>query len=196
MKNTILVFSLVLLGAVAMKAQFAIRPSVGVNSTVLTGDFKDQAWRSALGHQLGIDFQLGSKFYFQPGMHWESLHGYVNNTQTGVELDFNSSHIRVPVTLGCRLFNSFDLVNVRFFGGLDASYKLKEDSGLLHFSTDQKGLRGARFGYHAGMGLDLLFLFVDAGYRWSAGRFFGMDSHPNGARMDVFYAQAGLRIKL
>ncbi len=196
MNNIFLISCLVFISSANLWSQIAIRPSGGANSTVLTKDFKDQQWRSALGHQLGVDVQLGSKFYFQPGMHWESLNGYVSSTDTGVEINYNSSHIRIPLTVGFRLFNSLDLINLRFYGGLDASFKLQEESGLFHFSTEQKGLKGANFGYHTGLGLDLLFFFVDGGYRWGARRLFSLDSQSNNARMDVFFVQAGIRIKL
>lgn len=194
-KLVILIFTIFLAGS--MSAQLAIRPTVGINSVTLTEDLNDGEWRSRLGHQFGIDLQLGDRFYVQPGLFWESHNNVVTPDDTGVRINFKSSHLRVPLSIGVKLFDKGldNLINVRLYGGLDASFRLSTEGNdkLFNLNLEDNSLKKAFWGYHAGIGADFLFLFADVGYRWGASRFFKMESVNNGARMNVFFANAGIK---
>lgn len=181
----------------SLSAQLAIRPTVGINSVTLTEDLDDGEWRSKLGYQFGIDLQLGNRFYLQPGLFWESHNNIVIPDDTGVRINFRSSHVRIPLSFGVKLFDKGldNLINVRLYGGLDAAFRLSTEGNdnLFNLNLEDSSLKKAFWGYHAGVGADFLFLFADVGYRWGASRFFKMESADNGARMNVFFANAGLK---
>ena len=194
----LLILGLAIILSETLVAQLAIRPTFGINSVTLTEDIDDGEWRSRLGYQLGIDVQLGDRFYIQPGLFWESHNNLVTPDDTGLRINFKSTHIRMPLTVGVKLFDgALDRIfNVRLYGGLDASFRLSTDGNdkLFNLNMEDGSIKKAFWGYHAGAGADFLFLFADIGYRWGASRFFKMESVNNGARMNVFYANVGLKI--
>lgn len=183
------------------QAQFTLRPYFGINSSTLTKDFQDAEWQSKLGYQAGVDAQIGGKIYVQPGLHWEMLNQSLRptNPSIGDINNFRSTHIRIPLLIGVRLIDpeKSDLINIRMFTGPDAGFALGADGSTfsgVRFNKD--ALRSASFGYNLGIGLDFLFLFADAGYRWGLSRFFDQSSMDNGSRSNVFYFNVGIRFKI
>lgn len=68
MKARNLVLSLLCVAtAQAVSAQFAVNPQLGANFTQLTNTPSGFASSASFGWQVGADFRLGDRFYFQPG---------------------------------------------------------------------------------------------------------------------------------
>jgi hypothetical protein len=200
MKSFIAFLGLLFLSG-AVYAQLAVRPYFGVNSTTLTKDYSNAQWQSELGYQGGVDLQIGNKIYFQSGLQWEMLNSSLRptNPSIGDLTEFRSTHLRIPLLLGIRLFDAStkDLFNIRVFTGPDASFLIGSNGAVFNnvrFNRD--ALKNTSFGYNLGVGLDVLIFFADAGYRWGLTRFFDETLINNGSRANVFYANAGIRFRL
>ncbi len=182
-------------------SQFAIRPYFGINSTQLTKDYANADWQSEIGYQVGVDAQFGNKVYVQPGIQWELLNKSLRptNPTLGDATKFNSTHIRIPLLLGFRLLDATksNLVNLRVYTGPDISFLISAEKGSFgSISFDRESLKSASYGYNVGAGVDIMFLFLDAGYKWGLTRFFEESLNNNGSKANVFFVNAGLKFKI
>jgi hypothetical protein len=197
--KSIVIFCFLVIGLfTAANAQFAIRPYAGVNSSTLTKNIQDSEWQSKLGYQAGVDFMLGNKVYLLSGLQWEMLNSELSptNPTIGDLTKFTSSHIKIPVWVGIRLLDvtKSNLFNVRMFTGPDVSFLIDAKEGTFgSIRFNKNSLANASYGYTLGGGIDIGFVFVDAGYRWGVSRFFDETLINNGSRSNVFFANAGLR---
>jgi hypothetical protein len=198
MKTFILPLMIIVLVQMDTFGQFAIRPFAGINSSTITKDINETEWKSELGYQAGFDMLMGNKLYFQTGLQWQMLNQKIDitNPALGDLAAFRSSHINIPVFLGMRMFDTkkSKYFNLRMFTGPDISFLLNSSEGTLKsIQFNRESLSKASYGYNLGFGLDVAFIFIDAGYRWGLSRFFDATLFDNGAKSNVFYANAGLK---
>jgi len=187
-----------LLAYATIEAQISLRPFVGVNSATLTKSFDDAAWQSSLGYQAGFDFMFGNRVYIQPGLHWELIRQDFNpNTPIpGFNSKFEASHIRVPLMLGFRTFGieNGGLINFRLYTGPDIAFSVSNsDHAFLGVNLNSDTYKNLHWSWNGGIGFDILFLFVDVGYKFGLSDYFE-GSVNNGSRTNVFFTNAGIRI--
>lgn len=188
-------FVLLTLGA---DAQLSVRPSVGVNSATLTREFEDTNWQSQLGYQFGVDLQLGDRIYFQPGLHWELIRQDFNPNDPipGFNSDFKASHVRIPLMLGFRALEGGGLINFRLYTGPDIAFSVSNsEHSFLGVELNSDTYKRLHWSWNGGVGFDILFFFVDAGYKFGLSDYF-QGSVDNGSRTNVFFANAGIRLGL
>jgi len=194
-----LLFSaLFVLLTLSVDAQLSVRPFVGVNSATLTREFDNSSWQSQLGYQVGVDLQLGDRVYFQPGLHWELIRQDFNpnNPIPGFNSDFRASHIRIPLMVGFRALEGGGLVNFRLYTGPDIAFSVSNsDHAFLGVELNSDTYNRLHWSWNGGVGVDFLFLFVDAGYKFGLSDYFA-GSVNNGSRTNVFFANAGIRLGL
>lgn len=182
----------------AAQAQFTIRPQIGVNSSSLNSDDDLIDFNAGTGFQVGVDFQIGNKVYFQPGIQLEFLKNRVEigNGTAIEESDYDRTGIRVPLMIGFRAVEDPDSdLNLRLFTGPNAFLQLSQDSdeGILD-EIDDDDLKDLVFGWNVGAGVDFSILFFDIGYQFGISEIFDdVDSAP---RNNLFYGNLGLRINL
>ncbi|MEZ4965455.1 MAG: porin family protein [Saprospiraceae bacterium] len=175
-------------------AQVTLRPYVGINSHNLTEDFDDADWKSAVGYQVGIDLQIGGKFYIQPGVQLEFAKNKLDFTTPVGNVDLKRTHLRIPVMLGVALGENSGNFSFRIFTGPNASILL--DSNTDEIDLNNNSWKDAVFGWNVGAGLDLSIFFVDLGYQFGLSDVYDLKV-VNGAdaKDNVFYANAGLRVR-
>lgn len=201
MKNTIVVFVFMIFMSCTVFGQFAVRPYVGVNSARITQDFEDINWQSQLGYQVGIDFQIGSRLYFQPGIQWELIRTNFDpqNPIPGLDTEFRASHIRVPLMVGFNALpaGSNKLLNFRLYTGPDVAFTVSNsDHSFLGVEINDDTYNRLHWSWNGGLGFDILFLFVDVGYKFGVSEYFNQDRVDNPARTNVFFANVGMRFTL
>jgi hypothetical protein len=180
------------------EAQISVRPYVGVNAANLTREFSDVGWQSSLGYQGGIDLMLGNRVYIQPGLQWELIRQNFDpaNPIPNFNTRFQASHIRVPLMIGFRAFGieNGGLLNFRMYTGPDVAFTVSNsDHSFLGVDINKDTLNRLHWSWNGGIGFDILFLFVDMGYKFGLSDYFE-GSIDNGSRSNVFFANAGLRI--
>jgi len=182
----------------AAQAQLTIRPQVGVNSSSLSSDDDLIDFNAGTGFQVGVDFQIGNKVYFQPGIQLEFLKNRVEfaNGTAIEESDYDRTGIRIPLMIGFRAVEDPDSdLNLRLFTGPNALLQLSQDSDEDIFDDlDDDDLKDLVFGWNVGAGVDFSILFFDIGYQFGISEIF--DDADSAPRNNLFYGNLGLRINL
>jgi hypothetical protein len=200
MKKIIFVLTGIFMTSLTVNAQISLRPHVGINSSKLTQDFNDAAWQSGLGYQVGIDAILGNRLYFQPGLQWELIRQDFNpeTPLPSWNTEFRNSHIRIPLMIGMRAWDASNggLLNIRFYTGPDIAFTVSNsDHSFLGIELNKERLNNLHWSWNGGIGVDILFLFIDVGYKFGLSEYFA-SSVNNGSRTNVFFANAGIRFGL
>ncbi len=184
-----------------VSAQFAIRPYVGMNNSKLTKDlFTNEDLKSTFGYQVGVDLQVGNKFYVQPGLQLEFLKnkeitGPVSNLE---DFDLKRTYLRIPVMLGYNFTGMDSPFGFRIFTGPNAAFKLSGKVGNEGVVGDVDlidNMRSVILGWNIGAGIDIVkYVFVDAGYEFGLVEIFeDVEGLNSGIRNNLFYVNAGLR---
>ena len=177
-------------------AQIELRPQVGYNASSLTKDLDLGNFAADQGMQFGLDLLIGNRFYVQPGLLWETVNNQFDQGGENGLINFQVNRVRIPLLVGYRLFSpqkTGRYFNLRLFTGPNASFAINKevDEDSLAFTRDD--LKNSVFGWHAGFGLDIAILFLDAGYTFGLSEVF--KDLPSGPRNNLFYANGGVRIR-
>jgi hypothetical protein len=187
-KLPILLLTLVLF-TTAIKAQVEIKALVGTNFSILTKPPEGADVAAKAGYQFGAGVLIGDKFYVEPGIQ------FVRNSRTftaeSEEVKIDQNFVKVPVYVGYHLLgHESGPVALRIFGGPAVSFAGKLKKGSDQISEDD--LKKGNFMVDAGLGLDILFLFVEANYEYAFTKYFesgDYDSNHSG-----FNINAGIHI--
>ena len=192
MKYTIM-FCFLMTFAVSAIAQFSIRPQIGYNASNLTQNFNDVSFTNANGFQFGVDMQIGSQLYFQPGIMWESANNELKESVDGNNSSFRVNRVRVPIMLGYKFFGpeTEGIVDFRLFTGPNASFIVNKDLKQTALISDND-FKNAIYGWNFGAGIDIAIVFVDLGYSFGLSEVF--ENVDSGPRNNLFYVNGGIRI--
>lgn len=194
MKKVLFLLVAAVSSASSVSAQLTLRPYVGINSNSLTEDFEDSKWKSKIGYQVGVDLQIGSKLYVQPGIQAEFAKNEIESLIPGVDEDFEfkRTHIRIPVMVGYAFGEIDGDFAARIFTGPNASIVISSEADGEDIKED---LKNAVFGWNIGAGVDFSILFLDLGYQFGLSEVFDSEDFDNGSKGNSFYANAGVRIR-
>ena len=191
---------------ITSNAQLVIRPFGGMNvSTINKNLLDDSKFKSSIGYQLGVDLQIGNKFYLQPGVQFEMIRNvkkiYTNDTVNS-NFELQRSYLRIPLMIGYNFAGVESKYSFRIFTGPNAAIKLssasKDGDGIVEGNDVNDNLKSLIIGWNAGIGADLFnAVFIDAGYMFGLSKIFKkMDGLNSGARNDLFYVNIGVRLRL
>jgi hypothetical protein len=151
------------------KAKSAIKVSAGVNFNSLNFDSKDPADSDmGVGYNLGVSYYRGSFFYFEVGARYNNrVFDISNNTDSDPTYSsLKLSSIDVPITGGINL-TSFaeELIGLRLFVSAVPSFTLNK-SADTETGLEDDDLTSFIFYGQAGLGVDIAFFFIEAGYNY------------------------------
>lgn len=189
MKHFLIAIGFFLTAATGIYAQVTLRPQIGINSSSISTDLDSLTYNSNVGFQIGADLVFGNKFYVQPGLLFEYLSNPID-PKTGEEQEFQRSYMRIPVMLGYNFAGAKKSFGFRVFTGPNASINL---TSTADDQNVEEYVKSAIWGWNAGLGLDISILFVDLGYQFGLSEVF--EDFDSGARNNLFYANAGVRIR-
>ena len=188
--------------AITVNAQ-EFRLSGGYNGSNVREAGKEK-WVGRAGYQFGADLLLGSKWFVRPGVHFQvrnlnyTLAGMdANGEPVGTETEFRytSRSLRVPLSLGVHLMDPDNdpPVNVYLLGGPTALFNLNAD-----LDNDQLTVETSATQWYIGFsgGLQLGFLFAEAGYDVAMTDVFNGDDFDTNPKVNQVYALAGVRLRL
>ena len=139
-----------------------VNPKVGVNVSAIEAQIEDLRTQVRAGWNAGIDFRIGKNAYIAPGIHYYNYTADLVEEVNDVE-DFriqdraSIQSLKVPVNLGLKI------LGLRAQGGIVPTYVMGvNDVSNTSFNVDN--LNRFTWGANVGVGFDLLFLTVDAGY--------------------------------
>ena len=162
MKKLFLSAILFAMALVGLQAQTQIKPGIGINSTNVTGEGIDASGQ--IGWQVGASVAFGEKFYFEPGVFYQTNSFEFFTANGGPVTDATYSGVRVPLNVGLELLgNSDSIFGLRVFGGGSGYFVTGTSSDLL----DKDDIESPQWGVHAGVGLDIAIVYLDWSYQWS-----------------------------
>ena len=122
------------------------------------------------GFMLGFSYKRGKFFYYEIGARYNhsiyQLSNLVNPEEsTGGDDSFTVGAIEVPITGGINLTSVVDrILGVRIFAGVVPTFILsvtENDAGMTKEDINTFNLHG-----QCGVGLDVAFIFIEAGYNY------------------------------
>jgi hypothetical protein len=155
---------------------------------------------SHLGYMLGINGNLGSHVFFQPGLQFASIGSAIEvpgQTTTGdVRHEFRANYIRVPVQVGLRLIDPSSALgispfNVEVRGGVSGSYLVgftDRVSAESEPKLDENNIRSLRTAFVVGAGVRLAFLSLGLEYEHAINTMFINNS---ATKVNVLYIVFG-----
>ncbi|MDN3205968.1 outer membrane beta-barrel protein [Algoriphagus sediminis] len=162
MKKNVLTIGLFLLSVGVIFAQTQIKPGVGVNTTNITGDGVDASGQ--IGWQVGASVAFGEKFYFEPGVFYQTNSFEVQPVGNLPVTDATYSGIRIPVAVGLDVLGNADsFAGLRVFGGGSSLIVTGTNSDFL----DKDMVESPQWGVFAGVGIDIAIFYLDWTYQWS-----------------------------
>ena len=210
MKKVKLLFAICFSIALSATAQnFDIRGYGGFNvfqlssdqgTTLIDGAIHSQTVSGRPGFQFGAALTFGGQMYVQPGIQFTTLSTKVVNSNSATGTEFTDettlSVFSVPLKIGFRLIDpeKENIFNIRIFGGFDGHHvtgvnHTKKSGKIDDYEKDDFSnlIVNADFG----MGVDLFFLFVDAGYQLGLSPVY---SGGDQATASAFYTNFGIKI--
>lgn len=189
-------------GALTLHAQ-EFRLGGGYNGSNVSKAGTEQ-WVGKAGYQFGADLLLGGSWFVKPGVHLlvrnlnYSLVGVgPDGTPNGTDVDFRytSRSLRVPLLVGRRLLDPSDdpAFNIYVVGGPTALFNLNADLDNDALTVETQA---AQWYLGFGGGLELGFLFVEAGYDVAMSNVFNGDDFSTNPKVNNVYAAAGVRLRL
>ena len=148
--------------AVWAQAPVKVNPKFGVNVSGIEAQINNIDTEARTGWNAGIDFRIGKNAYIAPGIHYfqnsAELVGEVDDIEDFRLTDQTTiQSLKVPVNVGLKI------LGLRAQGGIVPTYVLGvSDQPSFDFDVDQ--LNRFTWGANVGVGLDLLFLTIDANY--------------------------------
>lgn len=156
----------------------------GVNFNILTMDTKLLKPTMAVGWDLGASYKRGKFFYWQIGATYNNaVYNLMDTTLIpGSLLDgvFSTRSIDVPVTVGINVLSFVSrIVGLRAFVSAVPEFALGVGDNELGISMDN--INTFNIYGQAGVGVDVAFIFVEAGYSYGFIDLFKNDiqSNPN-----------------
>lgn len=190
MKKQLLLFAGLLAMATMAYGQFEIKAFGGTNFAQLSKHPTDTDWKAKAGYQFGVGVLIGDKFYVEPGVQFVRSSREVTTT-TVDNIDFSQNFVKIPVHLGYHLLgHESGPLALRLFAGPAVSIAGKVKKGEDQISKDD--IKNAHFMVDAGLGVDIFFFFVEAGYEFALTDYFTDDAHSS--KHSAFVLNAGIHI--
>lgn len=176
------------------QGQIKINPKLGVNASNLETDIRDLTAEARVGWNLGLDLRMGGgMIFFNPGIHYYSFAAdltpnITSQTNFDVRNQTTIQNIKVPVNIGINLTGSGGLLNIWVKGGGSANFfgGVKQVDGASLVSDD---FSKVNFGLNLGVGVDVLFVTVDATYELGQTNFFAEGE----SRNNMLTVSAGIK---
>lgn len=156
MKKTIITLGLAALLA-PVQAQFQVNPQVGATFQNLTDAGQGTTFRSAMGYQLGVDFRIGDRLFFQPGAFLgrnATMVSIGEDEALAIEDNLIRTNLNIRALAGYRIIDSYQF-DLRFFAGPSYDVLLSTDMKDDRIGWNQGDFNAGSFNLDAGFGFDM-----------------------------------------
>ncbi len=184
------------------KAQLEIKPTVGINVSNVSSSPNGTKTSGKVGYQFGGSLMFGDRLYLSPGIfYFQQVTQYAVDNPDGSTTvstsDEKIAGVKIPVLLGFRLIDpeTDPLVNFRVFAGPSVNFNTSTrfSDG---FGDDEIQWKKNTWGAQIGGGVDLAFLFLEAGYEFGLSSSYEGDSASENfkdIKHNSFVLNAGVR---
>jgi len=145
------------------KAKSSFKVSAGVNINDLSLDSADDVTSSPeAGYNLGLSYKRGRFFYYEIGARYNKR-SFLVTAENEPESSLSISGFDIPLTAGINITSFADrLVGLRVFVSAVPSFTMGKDVDEVDLEKDD--IKGFMFYGQGGVGVDIAFFFVEAGY--------------------------------
>lgn len=183
------------------KASKIINPKLGIVMSNVTDAPSTYKANAKVGVLVGSDFRFGKRLYFQPGVFYKQ-EGTVliyNDGTIEQENDITKNSLCVKAQAGFYLVNK-EGFRIRLNGGPSYDIALKQRVIQNNNATPYELLKSSALNVEGGVGLDIWFLSIDAGYTYGLGNAFRDGFSSNGqfvnSKLVGAYINAGIVIPI
>jgi len=183
-------------------AQLEIKPTVGINLSKVNSNPAGTTTKAKIGYQFGGSLMFGNRLYLSPGIYYyQQVTQYVinnpNGNTTAITTDEKFAGVKIPVLLGFKFIDpaTDPLFNVRVFAGPSALFNTTHTFSE-GFGNDEIKWKKNTWGAQIGAGIDVAFLFVEAGYEFGLSTPYEGDSVSDNfkdVKHNTFVLNAGIR---
>ncbi len=168
MKKLYFLLAAAFLATSSVNAQIELKALIGTNFASLSNPPENLSLAAKSGFQYGAGLLIGDKFYIEPGIQ------FVRHSKTITALDeefsFVQNFVKVPVYAGYHLIgHESGPVALRVFAGPAAYISGKIKEGEDQITRDD--IKNAHWMFDAGIGVDVLFLFVELNYEYGLSKY-------------------------
>lgn len=143
-------------------SDFKIYAGVSASTIVLSNSTYESAY--AAGYNLGIAFRKGRYGYWEIGINFNGSAVGLDEV-TALTQNMQISHLELPLLGGINLLGTTRRVlGLRIFGGVVPGYIVR--IGDNPFGLEEADFNQFQLGGRLGVGLDVMFLFIEAGYQY------------------------------
>lgn len=195
MKRIILVVAILASLCPIASAQIQLKGNFGFNYSSLSRTSDGTHLRGNFGYQFGGSLLMGDKGYLEPGIQFVRNSRTYTLSQVGTEAKFkvDENLVKIPVHLGYHLLGDVDSpVALRVFAGPSLAIVGKIRSENPDMKIHREDFRNARWAMDVGLGVDILFLFVEANYEFGLTQYADIDGY--NSIHDALVFNAGVRL--
>ncbi len=177
----------------ALCAQVAIHPQVGIANTTLTPEQEGVQYKANVGVLGGADLRIGQRFYIQPG-------AFVVSAKTAVSVGdslVTEDHL-IWNSLKLKALAAYNLVDgddfrLRVNAGPTYNWLLSASGKDDNIKVEMEDFNTGTWSVDAGLGIDLTIFTLDGGVSYGLSKAYKeQDGLSNDARFFTFYATAGV----
>jgi hypothetical protein len=193
MKKYFLLFGLVVLGFISTNAQVEFKGLIGTNFANFSNLKQSENVSGRAGYQFGGGVLIGDKFYVEPGIQFgrSSRTITVADGEISGDIDFDQNFVKIPVYAGYHILgHESDVFALRLFAGPAVLIPGKIKKGSDQISKDN--IANAVWAADVGVGLDILFLFIEFNYEHSFTDHF--TDGTSDAKHNAFVINAGIHL--
>lgn len=178
---------------IALFAQVAIHPQVGIANTTLTPEQEGVQYKAKVGVLAGADLRIGQRVYFQPGAFFVSAKTAVSvgdSLVTEDQLTWNS--LKLKALVGYNLLDGDDF-RLRLNAGPTYNWLLSASGKDENIKVVMDDINTGTWSVDAGLGIDLTLFTVDGGVSYGLSKVYKeQDGFSNDARYFTYYATVGV----
>lgn len=177
----------------ALCAQVAIHPQIGMALTTLTPEQVGVQFNADPGVLAGVDLRIGQRFYVQPGAFFVSAKTAVSvgdSVVTEDHLVWNS--LKLKALLAYNLLDGDDF-RLRLNAGPTFNWLLSADGKDDYIKIEMADMNTGTWNLDAGLGIDLTIFTLDGGVSYGLSKAYKeQDGLTNDARYFTFMFTAGV----
>lgn len=177
----------------ALFAQVAIHPQLGIANTTLTPEKEGVQYKAKVGVLAGADLRIGQRVYFQPGAFFVSGKTAVSvgdSLVTEDHLIWNS--LKLKALLGCNLLDGDDF-RLRMNAGPTYNWLFSATGKDENIKVVMDDINTGTWSVDAGLGIDLTIFTLDGGVSYGLSKVYKEnDGFSNDARYFTYHPTVGV----
>jgi hypothetical protein len=140
----------------------------GGNANTMSGSTDKYSANSGVGYHFGVAWETSGFFYWQFGLRYSEAKYAFNSKATSKDTgDLKVQSLNVPITAGINFLSFLKIVSLRVFVSAIPSFTLGVSDN--NFGVNKDAVNSFIFYGQAGIGVNILFAYVDVGYNYGTG---------------------------